>query len=114
MGALFIDMILVGVALAVLNSDGVFVLALVIYGAVMWKLKGTTVGGIVCNLKVVRVDGREVDWTTAVIRGLSCFLSLAFVGLGFVWIAFDPNRQAWHDKIAGTLVVRMPQGVSLV
>jgi uncharacterized RDD family membrane protein YckC len=114
MAAIFIDMVLIGVALSLVNSDDVFLLILAIYGAVMWKIKGTTVGGVVCHLKVVRADGREIDWSTAVIRALSCFLSLAVAGLGFLWIAFDPNRQAWHDKIAGTVVVRVPQGVPLV
>jgi uncharacterized RDD family membrane protein YckC len=60
------------------------------------------------------MDGREIDWETAIIRALSCFLSLAVAGLGFFWIAFDPDHQAWHDKIAGTVVVRVPKGVSLV
>jgi uncharacterized RDD family membrane protein YckC len=114
MAAIFIDMVLVGVALSLLHSDGVFLLVLATYGAIMWKIRGTTVGGVVCHLKVVRVDGREIDWSTSVIRALSCFLSLALAGLGFLWIAFDPNRQAWHDKIAGTVVVRVPQGVPLV
>jgi uncharacterized RDD family membrane protein YckC len=35
-------------------------------------------------------------------------------GLGFFWIAFDHERQAWHDKIAGTVVVRVPKTVPLV
>ncbi|HEY5809959.1 MAG TPA: RDD family protein [Povalibacter sp.] len=114
MGALLIDVVLIGVALAVVQPENVFLLALGVYGAVMWKLKGTTVGGIVCNLKVVRLDGREIDWSTAAVRALSCFLSLAALGLGFMWIGFDRGRQAWHDKIAGTAVVRVPQGVSLL
>jgi uncharacterized RDD family membrane protein YckC len=28
------------------------------------------------------------------------------LGLGFVWIAFDANKQSWHDKMADTVVVR--------
>ena len=82
---------------------------LAVYGAVMWKLRGSTIGGIVFDLRVVRLDGREIDWETAIIRALSCFLSLAVAGLGFFWIAFDGARQAWHDKIAGTVVVRVPK-----
>jgi uncharacterized RDD family membrane protein YckC len=39
---------------------------------------------------------------------------LAAAGLGFIWIAFDDGKQAWHDKIAGTVVVRVTKGVSLV
>ena len=89
-------------------------LALAIYGAVMWKLKGTTIGGIVCGLKVVRTDHREIDWATAIVRALACFLSLMVAGLGFIWVAFDDEQQSWHDKIAGTTVVRAPKGASLV
>ncbi|MFZ8458448.1 RDD family protein, partial [Staphylococcus aureus] len=73
-----------------------------------------TVGGIICGIQVVRLDGRPIDWATAVVRALSCFLSLAAAGLGFVWIAIDSDRQSWHDKIAGTVVVRLPKGASLI
>jgi uncharacterized RDD family membrane protein YckC len=89
-------------------------LVLAMYAAVMWKYKGTTIGGIVCGLKIVRLDGRELDWPTAVVRALGCFLSLIVAGLGFIWIAIDDEKQSWHDKIAGTVVVRMPKGVSLI
>ena len=89
-------------------------LALAAYGAVMWKLKATTVGGIVCGVRIVRLNGQPIDWPTAIVRALGCFLSLAVAGLGFIWIAVDEERQAWHDKIAGTLVVRVPRGQSLL
>ena len=113
--ALLIDAVLVGVVISVLADENKLqLIALATYGAIMWKLKGTTVGGIVCNLKVVRVDGRPIDWSTSIVRALSCFLSLVVVGLGFIWIAFDEGKQSWHDKIAGTAVVRVPQGVSLL
>jgi uncharacterized RDD family membrane protein YckC len=113
-GALLIDALLVGFCLSVLDHHHLELLVLAAYGAVMWKLRGSTVGGIVLDLHVVRLDGRPVDWETAIIRALSCFLSLAVAGLGFIWIALDPNNQAWHDKIAGTVVVRVAKGVPLV
>jgi uncharacterized RDD family membrane protein YckC len=107
MAALLIDGVLVGVIVSILEAPGeIWLLALAGYGALMWKLKSTTIGGIVCDLRVVRLDGREIDWDTAIVRALSCFLSFAAAGLGFFWIAFDPERQSWHDKIAGTVVVR--------
>jgi uncharacterized RDD family membrane protein YckC len=114
MAALLIDVLLVGVLLHLLGSHHLELLVLAAYGAVMWKLRGSTVGGIVFDLRVLRLDGRVVDWETAIIRALSCFLSLAVAGLGFIWIAIDDNSQAWHDKIAGTVVVRVPKGVPLV
>jgi uncharacterized RDD family membrane protein YckC len=39
-------------------------------------------------------------------RSLGLLLSMAPLGLGFLWVAFHPRKQAWHDKLAGTLVVR--------
>jgi uncharacterized RDD family membrane protein YckC len=109
MAALFVDVLLVGFAMSLLHHViHTYLLVLAAYGAVMWKLRGSTVGGIVFDLRVVRVDGRAVDWETAIVRALGCFLSLAVAGLGFIWIAFDGANQAWHDKIAGTVVVRVP------
>ncbi|HWM70654.1 MAG TPA: RDD family protein [Steroidobacteraceae bacterium] len=115
MGALLLDVVLIGILLNQLHErTNVELLALATYGAVMWKLKGSTVGGIICGLQVVRIDGRPIDWPTAIVRALGCFLSLAVVGLGFIWIAIDSDRQSWHDKIAGTVVVRAPKGSSLL
>ena len=113
--ALLLDLILVGIMCSVVgfHSHGVLLL-LATYGAVMWKLRGTTIGGIVCNLRVVRLDGRAIDWPTAIVRALGCFLSAAVAGLGFIWVVFDPERQSWHDKIAGTVVVRTPRGTALL
>jgi uncharacterized RDD family membrane protein YckC len=109
MAALLLDVILVAVVLHFIDVSGdLFLIFLAAYGAVMWKLRGSTVGGIVCNLAVVRHDGREMDWGTSFVRALSSFLSLIAVGLGFIWIAIDPENRAWHDKIAGTIVVRVP------
>lgn len=112
--ALLIDTILVAIVINVLTDGNLFLLILATYGAVMWKLKGTTIGGIVCHLKVVRLDGHELGWDTAIVRALSCFLSIAFAGLGFFWILFDAERQSWHDKIAGTVVVRSPRSIPLL
>jgi len=122
MGALLIDVLLIGILThssdyffgAFHHQPNVHLLVLAVYGACMWKLRGSTVGGIVCDLRVVRVDGRPIEWETAIVRALGCFLSLAVCGLGFIWIAFDQNHQAWHDKIAGTVVVRVPKGRPLV
>jgi uncharacterized RDD family membrane protein YckC len=116
MAALLLDVLLVGFVMGLAgHMFGRFPLViLAIYGAVMWKMRGATVGGIVFDLHVVRLDGRPVDWETAIVRALGCFLSLAVVFLGFIWIAFDDNRQAWHDKIAGTVVVRVKKAAPLV
>jgi uncharacterized RDD family membrane protein YckC len=112
--ALLLDVLIIGLLLGPV-TDGVGVLpGLAVYGACMWKLRGTTIGGIVFGIEIMRVDGRPVDWTTAIVRALGCFLSAAVAGLGFLWVAFDREKQSWHDKIAGTVVVRPQRGRSLV
>jgi uncharacterized RDD family membrane protein YckC len=112
--ALLIDFLLIGIVVSFLHLGHVHLVVLAAYGAVMWKIKGATVGGIICHLQVVRADSRELDWTTAIVRALGCFLSMVVLGLGFIWIAIDPDRQGWHDKIAGTVVVRVPRVIPLV
>jgi uncharacterized RDD family membrane protein YckC len=115
-GALLLDLILVAIVCGVtqLPTHHGLLLILAAYGAVMWKLRGTTIGGIVCGLRVARLDGRPIDWPTAITRALGSFLSFFIVGLGFIWVVFDQERQSWHDKIAGTVVVHAPRGTPLV
>ena len=96
MAALLLDALLVGILIDLLHHlFNLELLVLAVYGAAMWKLRGSTIGGIVFDLQVVRQDGREIDWATAIVRALACFLSLAAAGLGFIWIAFDDGKQAF-------------------
>ncbi len=85
-----------------------------LYCGVLWTLRGTTIGGVVCGLKIVRLDGRRVDWSVALVRVLGGFFSLIIAGLGYAWVAIDHERQSWHDKIAGTTIIHAPKGQSLV
>ncbi|MFM2287371.1 MAG: hypothetical protein RL684_514, partial [Pseudomonadota bacterium] len=110
MAALGIDLVLVAIAIGFLplvdHSMQACIALTAVYGAIMWKLRGTTVGGIICHVRLARLDGQPIDWGTAIVRALGCFLSLLAAGVGFLWMIWDPERQAWHDKIAGTIVVR--------
>jgi uncharacterized RDD family membrane protein YckC len=117
MGALAIDLLLVGILFAsvsFLHFGTSFLVAMAAYGACLWKLRGATVGGIICKLEVVRLDGRPIDWSTSIVRALGTLLSAIPLGLGFFWIAMDRDSEAWHDKIAGTAVVRTPSSRPLV
>jgi hypothetical protein len=68
--------------------------------------RGTTPGYRLMGIKLVSMDGSAVTLRRVAIRQISSLLSAFPCGLGFLWVAFDPNRQAWHDKIAGTYVVK--------
>jgi uncharacterized RDD family membrane protein YckC len=41
-----------------------------------------------------------------VIRYLGYYVSTIPLFLGLIWVGFDPRKQGWHDKLAGTVVVR--------
>ena len=115
MAAGFIDLILCNVVGAILSQGFPgFLLVTVAYFTGMWAWKQTTIGGIIVGLKVVRLDGRPLDWTVALVRSLAALLSTAVLFLGFFWIAWDADRQGWHDRIAGTVVVKLPRGTPLV
>jgi uncharacterized RDD family membrane protein YckC len=116
LAAFVLDVILVVIAqrlLELTNRDSEFFLLLLAYHIGFWTWKSTTVGGIICQLRVVRVDGARLVFADALVRGLSSIFSLAVVGLGGLWILKDPERQAWHDKIAGTYVVKVPRNYPL-
>jgi uncharacterized RDD family membrane protein YckC len=118
LAAVVLDAILIGMLCGFLGNiwSGfkVFPFWFAVYCAAMWATKGTTIGGIICSLKVVRLDDRPIDWGVAVVRTLGGFLSLFVAGLGFIWVAFDDEKQSWHDKIAGTTIVRVPKGTPLL
>jgi len=42
----------------------------------------------------------------AFVRILVANFSLLFFGLGFLWMLWDKNSQTWHDKAAGSVVVK--------
>lgn len=119
LAAAALDGLLVGMLCGLLSSlwdnfGSAYPLWFAVYHVAMWATKGTTIGGIICGLKVVRLDDRPLDWSVAVVRSLGAFLSLAVAGLGFIWVAFDDDKQSWHDKIAGTTIVRVPKGTALL
>ncbi len=110
--ALAIDVALVlflNHTLRLTRGDEVPVFLLLAYHIVLWSWKGTTVGGMICNLRVVRVDSKPLRFVDALVRGLSGLVSMVAIGIGYLWILKDPERQGWHDKIAGTYVVKVPR-----
>ena len=72
-----------------------------------WSWKMATPGKMVINAMIVdeKTLGRP---TTGQLIGryLGYFLSTFFFGLGLIWVAFDARKQGWHDKLAGTLVIK--------
>ena len=114
--AFAVDAVLVAIAVNLLDlsrHDGWFPLLLVAYHIAFWAWRGTTLGGIIVGLRVVRVQGTDLRFPDALVRGLSGIFSIAALGIGCFWMLQDPEKQMWHDKIAGTLVVKVPRHLVL-
>jgi uncharacterized RDD family membrane protein YckC len=65
---------------------------------------GRTPGKMLLGLQVYSADGTPISFGIAFLRSVGYFVSSIFY-LGFIWAAFDKKKQAWHDKIAGTVVI---------
>jgi hypothetical protein len=81
----------------------------VLYRFGMFAWKSSTLGQIVLNLQVQRPNGTALvgDYSGALIRALSSLLSLIPLGLGFIWILFNRELEAWHDKVSESYVVQL-------
>lgn len=80
-----------------------------LYATVSWRRGGQTLGMRPWRLRVVSMDGgapmRAATWR----RYAVATLSLLAAGAGFWWAWFDRDRLTWHDRAAGTRVVRVPK-----
>jgi len=92
--------------------DSGAMLALAALGSVLYYvlfigLKGQTPGKMALGIRVVGLDGGPPGAVRAFVREVvGKFLSSLILCLGYFWMLWDPNRQCWHDKLAGTVVVR--------
>lgn len=94
-----------GDALAV---SGLTTLIGIAYVVGLWTYwGGQTVGKKAMGIKVVKTDGSAFGLVPAIIRYVGYIISGIVFLLGFIWILFDADKQGWHDKIAGTYVVKV-------
>lgn len=90
-------------------SNMVSTVVTVAYSVVFWTWRGQTPGKIIMSIKVLRADGTSITIGYSLLRYLGYIISGLMLGIGFLWIAFDPRKQGIHDKIADTVVVILPQ-----
>ena len=85
-------------------------IALIGYGIFFfWFLsKGMTLGKwLMGEMVVEKLSGNYPGFWRMILREvIGKFVSGMLLGLGFLWAIWDKDNQAWHDKIAGTVVVR--------
>ena len=84
-------------------------LMLFFYSVVLHASGGQTVGKLIMGLRLVSADGAPVTVGVAFLRWVAVILSLLPLGAGFLWAAVSTKRVAWHDMVAGTMVVSVEQ-----
>jgi len=76
-----------------------------------WLYKLATPGKMAIGATIVDArTGRRPSAGQLVIRYFGYIVSTLPLGLGLIWVAFDSRKQGWHDKLAGTVVVRRGSG----
>ena len=75
-----------------------------------WLRKQATPGKMAVSARVVDADtGATLSLGQSIGRYLAYIVSALPLCLGLIWVAFDPRKQGWHDKLANTVVVRPQQ-----
>ena len=73
---------------------------------VFWKTRQATPGKMLLSMKIVdATTGEAMTTGQSIGRFFAYFVSTFVFMLGYLWVAFDPRKQSWHDKLAGTVVV---------
>ena len=74
---------------------------------VFWIYRQATPGKIAISARIVdAATGGKPSTRQLIVRYLGYYVSMLPLMAGIVWVAFDPRKQGWHDKLAGTVVVR--------
>ena len=86
-----------------LISWGFPALAVIIF----WIYRSATPGKMLVNIKIIDAKtGGKLSTGQSIGRYFAYFISMLPLMLGIIWVGFDKKKQGWHDKIAGTLVVK--------
>ncbi len=72
-----------------------------------WIYRSATPGKIAVRARIVDAKtGRHLTTAQCIGRYFAYFISILPLMLGFIWVGFDRRKQGWHDKLAGTVVIK--------
>jgi uncharacterized RDD family membrane protein YckC len=81
----------------------------VAYYAGLEGTRGQTLGKMAVGIKVVDADtGGFIGVPRGIGRYFARILSAIALGLGYLWMLWDPRKQCWHDKLVRSVVIRTP------
>ncbi len=79
-----------------------------IYFSYFHAATGQTVGKLLCGVRVITAAGRPLGWMRSLVRCAGYFLSSFVLYAGFFWVVLNRKKRGWHDYLAGTMVVHVP------
>ena len=83
-------------------------IVLLLYFWLFTGLKGQTPGKMLVGIKVVDANGNKPGMVLAALREIAGkIISTVIFFIGFLWIAWDTQKQGLHDKLATTYVVKV-------
>lgn len=78
-----------------------------------WVSRQATPGKMAVGARIVDAKtGGKASMGQLLMRYAGYYVSAIPFFLGLIWVAFDPRKQGWHDKMAGTVVVRKKAGTT--
>jgi uncharacterized RDD family membrane protein YckC len=78
-----------------------------------WIARQATPGKMALGIRIVDAGtGGKPRNGQLVLRYFGYYVSMLPLFIGILWVAFDSRKQGWHDKIAGTVVVRTKRGAA--
>jgi uncharacterized RDD family membrane protein YckC len=100
--AVGLGLIGVWLLIAILASIGT-----VVYFVYFWGTSGSTLGMRLFKLRIVDADtGAPIGIARAIVRYLMSIVNSLACYIGWIWVAFDPRKQGWHDKVANSVVIQ--------
>lgn len=92
------------------SAASMFSIGVLYFTLCAWLGRGRTPAKFLLGMRVHKLDGTPLTLGDAFSRAGGYAASLSTLGLGFLQALRDPNRQAIHDRIAGTVVVQERTG----
>jgi uncharacterized RDD family membrane protein YckC len=110
----FVSLIFLGSTPGSIDNNGAQLLWYVFWGLMFWgyfaglessSLQGT-LGKAALGIVVTDYRGQRVNFGRATGRHFAKWISALILGIGFLMAAFTPRKQALHDMVSGSLVVK--------
>ena len=116
LGAAVVDGIIVGIADAILRAalgsvgSVIGIAVSLAYFTFFHGRTGQTPGDAALGLKVIDLRNgtvQPIGYPRAALRWLVSIPSFFVILIGYLWMLWDPEKQTWHDKAAGSVVVKL-------